>query len=625
MKFIAFEIFNFKGIEHLVLDLNKSPKINIFTLVGLNESGKTTILEAINFFNRTHHNLASLNLEQYLIKDIHDLIPMNKRDNFNESITITAKLELEDVDINEVDAYAKENLGVAIHWEKINKVITITSEHPFKDSVHDRTTAKYFWDLFFYTSPLKGRGKGKEKLLLSDTEEFTALSNCINSRIPSILYFPTFLFEFPEKINLEQKAGEHTKHSYYRKLVQDILDSLENELTIEKHLLERAQSTLRYDKKNLDSVLLKMGQKVTHEIFEAWNKIFGRELQNKEVIFDIDCDESNENHYLQLFVKDNDGQYLMSERSLGFRWFFCFLLFTRFRGFRIGSPSNLLFLLDEPASNLHSTAQTQLLNSLEKVTETNCKIIYSTHSHHLINPLWLEGVYIVKNNGLDYDNAVTSDYNSKKTNITIDAYRSFVSKYPTQTTYFQPILDTLDYSPSNLENIPNVIFLEGKNDFYSYKYFNEIIFGTKFDISFMPGSGARSLGTLISLYLGWSRQFIILLDSDKQGKEAKEYYINTYGLPDTQVFTYEDINPEWKNKGLEKLLLDADKLLLQKSIFKDSNQQEYKKTLFNRAVQELLVSKRIFEFSTQTLENIEEVLIFIHRQIALPNELALKV
>ncbi len=50
MKHTYFEVWNFKGIEHIKLDFSSSPNSNIYTLVGLNESGKTTILEAINFF-----------------------------------------------------------------------------------------------------------------------------------------------------------------------------------------------------------------------------------------------------------------------------------------------------------------------------------------------------------------------------------------------------------------------------------------------------------------------------------------------------------------------------------------------------------------------------------------------
>ena len=51
MNFLKFRIQNFKGIEDTTLNLNKVPSANIFTLIGLNESGKTTVLEALNFWS----------------------------------------------------------------------------------------------------------------------------------------------------------------------------------------------------------------------------------------------------------------------------------------------------------------------------------------------------------------------------------------------------------------------------------------------------------------------------------------------------------------------------------------------------------------------------------------------
>ncbi len=82
MKFSKFEIINFKGIEHVIIDLEKSPDANIFTLVGLNESGKTTILEALNFFDPSVIGIKALDLPGSRIKDFNSLIPISKRDNF---------------------------------------------------------------------------------------------------------------------------------------------------------------------------------------------------------------------------------------------------------------------------------------------------------------------------------------------------------------------------------------------------------------------------------------------------------------------------------------------------------------------------------------------------------------
>src|SRR3989338_8699158 len=110
MEYANFNIKNFKGIKDVSIDLTRVPKPRIFTFVGLNESGKTTILEAIDFFrNDTEPQQSYRN------------IPKSKKSNFNESITITATLKLNDEDGEEISKYALENLGFTIK----NKIGTI--------------------------------------------------------------------------------------------------------------------------------------------------------------------------------------------------------------------------------------------------------------------------------------------------------------------------------------------------------------------------------------------------------------------------------------------------------------------------------------------------------------------
>ena len=61
-------INNFKGIKNIELNLENN---RIITLVGLNESGKTTIMEAIKFFHLTitGHEISEVwNLHKYLAK-----------------------------------------------------------------------------------------------------------------------------------------------------------------------------------------------------------------------------------------------------------------------------------------------------------------------------------------------------------------------------------------------------------------------------------------------------------------------------------------------------------------------------------------------------------------------------
>ena len=106
MKYIKLKIRNFKGIRNLTLDLGSSSKFKIFTLVGLNESGKTTILEAIDFFQNDIRKT-----------ERHMLIPKDRKANFSDHISVFATLELDIEDEEAIKKHAKSvgfNIGQPI-------------------------------------------------------------------------------------------------------------------------------------------------------------------------------------------------------------------------------------------------------------------------------------------------------------------------------------------------------------------------------------------------------------------------------------------------------------------------------------------------------------------------------
>jgi len=224
---------------------------------------------------------------------------------------------------------------------------------------------------------------------------------------------------------------------------------------------------------------------------------------------------------------------------------------------------------------LHSTAQKNLLKTFEELI-SNCKLVYTTHSHHLINPKWLNGAYIVRNKSLNYKDEFSFD--SEKTDIEAIPYKQFVAKYPKQQDYFQPILDTLDYQPGLLEKVPEIIVTEGKNDFYTLKYFNEVVFSNKYKkLNFFPGNGANQNFAVISLYLAWGKHFIILLDSDKAGIDAKKKYINEFGaMVSSQILTYKELVLTIGDVAMEGIFSEEEKLNITQSF--DSTSKKYSNT-----------------------------------------------
>lgn len=595
MKFEKFSVSNFKGIDKIEINLNRSPDANIYTLVGLNESGKTTILEAINLFSPVNEGLKALDLPGGIIEDYNNLIPVSKRDNFTGRVSLIVEISVDNQDFKKILDYAKNNTDFK-YVKKFEKLIYYRY-YNFQDSK--------FINLESMWSGIFAKENTSDTFKLLEGDNNIKLSNFCKTLIPSILYFPNFLFDFPSKIYIEYNGEFDAKQLFYYELVQDILFSLENNTNIKTHLIQRFKSTERNDERNLDTLLKKMNKKVTEIVFSAWNEIFKREIKDTEVL--IRCDKDENGIYLELEIESNDGIYQINERSLGFRWFFTFLLFTQFRPHRKDSPKNVIFLFDEPASNLHSTAQKQLLKSFGNLIK-DCKIIYTTHSHHLINSEWLESTYVVKNEGLNLDKPEI--YNSNATKVSITSYREFASAHPHNTAYFQPILDVLDYSPSNLEMIPNCVFIEGKNDFYTLKYINEIILNKKYDINFAPSTGSGNLDILISLYIGWGKPFIILLDSDGAGEIQKARYLDKFGIYlEDKTFILSDINNTWNKKEMENLFEPDDLFNFQKSKYSES--KKYLKKQFNRAIQENLMNKTTYSFNSQSIENFDLLLNFL--------------
>lgn len=599
MKFKEFKINNFKGINSIVVNLDKSPSANVYTLIGLNESGKTSILEAINFFDQNNEGLRALDLPGSKIEDYNSIIPISKRDNYTGVSSIEATIKFEADDIDKINDFISKNT----EYEKIASIeeISITRSYEFKDSTFVKTNNNW--------TGIDCIKKDTTDACKLNKDENKQIADFCKGLIPSILYFPNFLFDFPSKIYLESNEDLTAKETFYFELIQDILFSLENDTTIETHLIGRIKSIHENDKRNLMTLLKKMNNKVTDVVFGAWNEIFSKSLTGTKVQISNGVDKKGS--YLQFDIETGDGIYKINERSLGFRWFFTFLLFTQFRPYRKDSAQNIIFLFDEPASNLHSNAQKQLLKSFENLTKNN-KIIYATHSHHLVNSKWLESTYVVKNEGLNLENI--EDFNIKQTDIKIIPYRTFVTHHPHNTAYFQPILDVLDYVPSDFDNVNNAILMEGKNDFYTLQYFKDIILHDENNFSIIPSTGSGNLDTLISLYIGWGKNFIILLDSDKEGQKQKNRYITEYGAYiESKVFTLGDIESSWNNYNMEDLFTSHDKINLQLSKYQEA--KGYKKTIFNRTIQEHLINKEFYSFEEITKVNFKKVLEFFQTKL----------
>ena len=602
MRFTKFTIANFRGIKSTTLDLTKTPVNSISTLVGLNESGKTTILEAINNF-RSNPDLKrnDPNLKTRSSLDYQAMLPISERALFNGNVSIKSSLSMDSNDVASLEASLKE----IFNWTEVKfpSEFTIDQKIHFENSQFKNIANS--WSINFQGR----RRKGKTAFKTLEGDEWRMAVRLVEDLLPKVMYFPSSLLEFPDQIILEKKPAEKekqkiftaSKNSFYYDVLNDVLKSIDNNLNIEKHLITRAKSTSTIDKENLEALIQKIENNLNKTILGAWKEVLSADLGEKRFRFNINKNESGE-ITAQIKLSDESGIFSLKERSAGFRWFFAFIMLVTYRTHR---NDRVLFLFDEPAANLHPRAQAKLLNSLSELSKAH-QFIYTTHSHYLINPARLESTFVVKNES--HNNSSDSiDIDPSRANITITPYRSFVGSHIDQHFYYKPIMDALDYAPTQIAPETASVLIEGKTDFYCLEYFNKIILKNQSSLTLFPGGGSGGLDPLISLLIGWGTEFLVVLDGDASGEKERLRYIEKFeSAIEKRITTLSDLRNTKEKTLIENLFDKLDIELIRAAFFPE--ERKLSKKLLHKAIQELLATRRSLDFSTKTIENFRTIL-----------------
>ncbi|WP_386679713.1 ATP-dependent endonuclease [Loktanella sp. R86503] len=576
MQIKSFRIKNYKGIVDTTITLS-SGKGSVYTLVGLNESGKTTILEAINSFRPDLDGVHAIAQEGLDTTDKQKLVPKKYKANFNDTVEVGATVELSDDDKKEIVAHFKGLSKDSFHIdpESLPNNFRIQRWINYENSEFVGAGNKWFG----FRPKIKKPPARKFSVTVPPNAEVQRIIAFVAQRLPRIVYFPTFLFDFPDRVLIsEGTPSENGKSNpYFKSMLEEAIISIDKGFDLKTHIVDRI---LNHDSKSafaswlpkflqsdansqVKATLNELTRSITREVFDRWETVLGSNISGKKLKLEPIIEEGENNTrdiYLRFEIEDGNDSYKVSERSLGFRWFFSFLLFTKY--FRGNLNGESLFLFDEPAANLHSMAQNKLLDSLEDIAGSKNIIIYTTHSHHMINPLWLENTFIVSN-GTPASNtdAVNVDYDDNNADIVAQKYKTFVGQNAKRQHYFQPILDKLQIQPVPLEVREGGVLVEGKSDFYILNWYKKH-HAPHLNINFVPVESSGNASALISLYLGTAQNFLVLLDSDAAGDKEKLNYINRLPIREKQVTQIGEIIPG--KKEIENLISSD----MQNQIFK---------------------------------------------------------
>lgn len=567
MRYRSFRIQNFRGIRDTTVELCPSGA-GVFTLIGLNESGKTTILEAIEWFQFNKGDERSLYKSDLNRSDPSSYVPKHEKATFTGDILVTALVELTDEDVNRISGIVEKQFEVRLDRSSASRSFTVKRGQSFANG--DKGDRIHRWDF-----ALSGRRKGQKKDHSFVGEDvWERYTDIILESLPEIVYFPTFLFDQPDKVVLNPLADELPANRVYRKIIESVGRLLARPIDVKVNVVDRVliPETIGESfsgffllspnrQQQIDAAINQMSHQLSVTVLGSWSKIFGGTAADREIRLRLGVDKHPDGTprvYVQFSIRDGVQQYDISERSLGFRWFFSFLLFTLYRPNKQVNRASL-FLLDEPASNLHAGAQIQLLNSFPRIASDGSQVIYSTHSHYLINPEWLDQAFIVANGAVDYDNADPLVYDGPRASeIEVKRYRAFVGSNPDKTNYFQPVLDRLQVVPSKLDAFRPAVLVEGKGDYLILAYGLWLFGIANGDYTVIPTRGADSYSELVGLMLGWGVSFCVCFDDDVAGKRAIADLRNNWGMSQARAFTLEAVTSTLSGQAIEAMLSDSD-------------------------------------------------------------------
>ena len=143
-----------------------------------------------------------------------------------------------------------------------------------------------------------------------------------------------------------------------------------------------------YQGKDREEIIEKLskGEKInfSNNAVEEFEAYINSNLPKFEAgMFDKISIEHNENGQLSFLLHEKTGESIdLNETSSGRRWYFSYYFMKSIL------EEGDMFIIDEPASMLHPSAQREVLLELEELAKKGVKVVYSTHSPYLVPKEW---------------------------------------------------------------------------------------------------------------------------------------------------------------------------------------------------------------------------------------------
>lgn len=531
MRYMKFIIENYRAITGpLVLDIHKH---SLTPIIGINECGKTTILHAIFAFdwmndklNQSRHHKDILNLYTHSSKD-----PL-----------ISAEIELTWLEFSRFLRFTKKKAIQTQYDDYIDKINPDNFPGRLKIKRNLKTKRYYIDNPLFEHKQLNG-----------------FLAKEILRYMPYVLYFDDFRDSVDEEIEVDR--GQRLNSKGWLSIIEQLFKKTDANLSV--------FDLPGMEERRRKSVLAKVSKKLNRTLTREWQNfsLDGEELLKISIDFHEKESGSGKGIIrLEVIEKDKSGDehfFYIKDRSKGFFWFFNFVMKLEFNPKVAGSSGyDAIYLLDEPGSYLHASAQRKLCQKLRELSKDN-KVLYCTHSQYLLAPdtIPISSIKIAEKNGHG--------------KIQLFSIHDHQGAFNTKKTAFQPLMDALQVNPFIADfDKDNVLIVEGICDRYAI----DMLKGDS-DIKILPGVNADSAIYLISLMIAWQVNYRVLWDNDEEGRKSKGKAEKYFGINESDERFM--LLPECKtgNKSILQNLFHGEDIAMIKEVLKIPNNTSFAKTL----------------------------------------------
>ncbi len=536
MKLTKVVIHRYKSIENeQAFDIDDL--VTVF--VGMNESGKTALLEAIaksNYFeddekfqfNDTFDYprkfkkaydrseevepviTCTYQLSKDFIKSVSETFTINP---FNgDYIEITTDYENDyevtgfDIDKNQIirRMFSRSKKFLQQYEDSLVDAITVGDI----DNIIEASEDDEHKELLKTIRPFYEFGSSEE-----DTFDQYLIEEFIFPNVPKYLYYSEY-YSLPSEIDLngleEKKLNEESQKTV-KALIElakiDITELMKSD-NFEEYIAELEATSIEISK----------------TVFKYWKTNTNQRIRfiienrkiSEEVIPILHIRVENTTHEITLPLKN---------RSKGFNWFFSFIVW--FSKIQEDKKYDYILLLDEPGINLHASAQADLLAFIEDLSKDH-QILFTTHSPFMID-----------SNNLHRVRTLVETKKGTKVSETLQE-KDPKTLFPLQAALGYDIAQNLFISKNNL-------LVEGPADLLYLTLMSNLLAsnegtGLSNEITIIPVGGLDKVSTFISLLRGSKLNIVCLLDTpkDRKGKSQFEGLITQKIIQENRVLFFHD-------------------------------------------------------------------------------------